>query len=396
MEFIDRLFYYSNIFLSSFTPKYKRGIYEKINFDHKLIGIKGAKGVGKTTILKQYLKSLKVDLKHKIYISLDNPLIGDTRLLDIVEELQKRGVKTVVVDEIHYQRDFERDLKTIYDFFDIKLIFSGSSAIALSGADLSRRALIYNMPILSFREYLELRLKKKFRSFTLDDILENHIEIAFGVISKIKPLEFFYDYLNYGAYPFFLEGSEQDYIMKLTAAVNKTIENDLLQIFNIDPQNISLLKKLLITMCQNFPGSFNITSLAREMQINVKTLYNYLDALQKGSLIRLLYYNKKGNALFQKPDKILLANSSLFKVLCPNANVGSIREAFFVSMLNDFEVRYSKNGDYIVNDKYTFEIGGKSKDYKQIKDMKNSYLVLDNLEIGYENKIPLWLFGFLY
>jgi predicted AAA+ superfamily ATPase len=396
MNLISTLFYYSNLFQSSKVPIYKRSIYHKINFSHKLIGLKGAKGVGKTTLLHQYLNSLEFDVSEKLYISMDNPLIGATRLLSIAEEFQKRGIKVLVVDEIHYQRDFEKDLKTIYDFFDIQVVFSGSSAIALSNADLSRRALIYNIPILSFREFLELKLNIELKAFNLEQILESHIKYAFEVISKFKPLKYFDEYLNCGVYPFFLEGGEQDYIMKLTDAINKTIESDLLQLFNIDPKNISLLKKLLVVMCENPPGDMNITSLAREMGLNIKTLYNYINALERGKLIHLLYYNKKGNALFQKPDKILLDNPNLFKVLCFSSNIGAIRESFFVSMLHNYSIRYSKSGDYFIDNKYTFEIGGKNKDFKQIKNLKNSYLVIDNIETGDLNKVPIWLFGFLY
>jgi len=396
MNLITTLLYYSNLFQSAKIPNYKRSIYHKISFHHKLIGLKGAKGVGKTTLLQQYLQDVKMDINEKVYISLDNPLIGATKLLSIAEEFQKRGVKLLVVDEIHYQKNFEQDLKTIYDFFDIQVVFSGSSAIALSNADLSRRALVYDIPILSFREFLELKLDMSFESISYETLLTHHSQEAFKIISQIKPLKYFDEYLSFGAYPFFLEGGEQDYVMKLTTAINKTLESDLLQLFKIDPQNVALLKKLLVVLCQNTPGEMNITSLAREMELNVKTLYNYITALEKGSLIHLLYYNKKGNALFQKPDKVLLNNPSLFKILCLSSSRGSIRESFFISMLYEHSIVYAKKGDYTIDDKNRFEIGGKNKSFKQIKDMPNSFVVADDIEVGDGAKIPLWLFGFLY
>jgi len=395
MELITSLLYYSSLFQSSNMPEYRRAIYDTISFSHKLVGLRGAKGVGKTTLLQQYLHSLELPITQKVYISMDNPLIGSTRLLSLAESFYQKGVKVLVVDEIHYQRDFGKDLKTIYDFFDMKVIFSGSSAIALSEADLSRRALVYSVPILSFREYLELRLGQAFAPITLESLLNDHTQHAFEIISLMKPLQYFEAYLEFGAYPFFLEGSEQDYVMKLTAAINKTIESDLLQLFSIDPKNVALLKKLLVVMCENPPGGINITSLAREMELNVKTLYHYIDALEKGKLIKVLYYNKKGNALFQKPNKVLLDNPSLFKVLCLGSNIGAKRESFFLSMVEGHTVRYAKQGDYSV-DAYRFEIGGKNKSFAQIKDMKQSYLALDDIEMGDGNKIPLWLFGFLY
>ena len=395
MELISTLTYYSTLFQSMSIPSYRRNIYDTISFSHKLVGLKGAKGAGKTTLLQQYLHTLDIDISEKIYISMDNPLIGSTRLLSIAEAFFKRGVKVLVVDEIHYQRDFEQDLKTIYDFFDIQIVFSGSSAIALSQADLSRRALVYTVPVLSFREYLELKLDIKLKPISFDQLLTNHTQFSFEIISRIKPLKYFESYLDFGVYPFFLEGGEQDYVMKLTAAVNKTIESDLLQLFNIDPKNISLLKKLLVVMCENPPGGMNITSLAREMGLNVKTLYHYITALEKGKLIRVLYYNKKGNALFQKPDKVLLDNPSLFRILCLTSNKGAKRESFFLSMVDTYTIRYAKKGDFLV-DQYLFEIGGKNKGFSQIKNIDESYLVLDDIEIGEGSKIPLWLFGFLY
>ena len=396
MSLTTTLLYYSNLFQSAQVPLYKRSIYNKISFNHKLIGLKGAKGVGKTTLLQQYLQDSKMDITEKVYISLDNPLIGGTRLLSIAEEFQKRGIKLLVVDEIHYQKNFEQDLKTIYDFFDMQVVFSGSSAIALSNADLSRRALVYDVPVLSFREFLELKLDIRLDSISYNRLLTSHTQESFKIISLIKPLKYFDEYLSFGAYPFFLEGGEQDYVMKLTIAINKTIESDLLQLFKIDPQNIALLKKLLLVLCQNAPGEMNITSLAREMELNVKTLYNYITALEKGSLIHLLYYNKKGNALFQKPDKVLLNNASLFKILCLSSNRGSIRESFFISMLYEHDIVYAKRGDYTIDNRDRFEIGGKNKSFKQIKDVPNSFVVADDIEIGDGNKIPLWLFGFLY
>ena len=420
MEF-SRLVYYSNIFLSSQYPKYKRSIYNKINFNEKLIGLRGAKGIGKTTILHQYLNSLSYSIKEKLYISVDNPILGDKSILDIAEMAYKRGIKVLVFDEIHYQKEFEQQLKTIYDFFDIQVLFSGSSAIALSNSDLSRRAVIYDIPILSFKEYLELKLDVSLKSYSFEDIIFNHENVSFEIISKLKPLKYFDEYLDYGSYPFFKNSNKESYVMKLIEVINKTIESDLLYLFNIDISNIHILKKLLLTLCENPPGSLNLTSLSREIGINVRTLYNYIEALSKGQLIHLLYYNKKGNAIFQKPDKIVLNNPNLFTILCQNQNIGSKRESFFISQLYNHDIKYSKQGDYKIDDKYIFvltslrdchhitssklkilevmdsdEIGGKNKSKKQIKNLNNSFIVKDDIEMGFENIIPLWLFGFLY
>ena len=391
---LEKLFFYSNLFLHSSTPTYKRDIFNQINFNEKILGLVGPKGVGKTTIIKQYLNSLNYDKNEILYISIDSSIVTE-KILTITEEAYKQGIKVIAFDEIHYQKDFEKDLKTIYDFFDIQVIFSGSSAIALSTADLGRRAVIYNVPILSFREYLELKLNTSFDKVTLDEILKNHSNIASKISKEIRPLKYFKEYLKIGAYPFFLESSEDTYYMKLLEVINKTIENDLLYLFNIEISNIFILKKLLLLLCENPPGSFNLTNISREVGINIKTLYNYIQALLKGRLIHLLYYNKKGNSLFQKPDKILLDNPNLFYVLCSSQNIGSIRESFFISQIYRHNIKYSKQGDFLIDDKYVFEIGGKNKTKKQIKDVKNGFVVQDNIEVGF-NEIPLWLFGFLY
>ncbi len=392
----DKIKRYSSLFLASKVPEYKRSIYHKINFNEKMIGLKGAKGVGKTTIIHQYLNSVDIPVNEKLYVSLDNPIVEEYSLLDIIDTAYEKGVKLIAFDEIHYKKNFERELKAVYDFFDIQVIFSGSSAIALSNSDLSRRAVVYNVPILSFREFLELKLNERFDGFTLEEILNNHEQIAFDIISRIRPLKYLEEYVTFGAYPFFIESNQDTYILKILEVINKTIESDLLYLFNIDIRNIHNLKKLLVVLCENPPGNFNITALSREIGINIRTLYNYIEALHKGKLIYLLYYNKKGNSLLQKPDKVLLDNPNLFNVLCQDKNIGAIRESFFISQLNEHKIRYSKSGDYIVDGKYIFEIGGKNKTKKQIRNIENSYLVIDNEEIGSEKKIPLWLFGFLY
>jgi len=393
MEIFDKLFYYSITFYHSPKPDYQRAILKQIDFSQKMITLIGAKGVGKTTLLHQYMAGLNLGLKEVLYISLDHPIINGYKLLDIAEVFYQRGGKILLVDEIHYQADFERDLKTIYDFFDIKVVFSGSSAIALEQADLSRRVVIYKIPVLSFREFLELKCQQSFQSYTITDILENPFEITAGILALIKPLQYFEDYLNYGAYPFFTEG-EEVFLLKLTEAINKVIESDLPLIHHIDTKNITILKKLLVRLCESPPGELNMSSLSRDTGINIRTLYHYIDALDAGELIRII--GAKTKASMNKPDKILLNNPNLFQALCFSSNKGTLRESFFTSMLASHRIKYSKIGDYLIDETYLFEIGGKNKDFSQIKNRKNSYLAIDDIELGGERKIPLWLLGFLY
>ena len=394
MQQYGRLFYYSTLFYNAPVPEYVRAVYKEIDFTQKMIALTGAKGVGKTTILHQYMKRLDLGKEELLYVSMDNPVVGDTPLLDIAETFHKRGGKVLLVDEIHYQSGFEKDLKAIYDFFDLKVVFSGSSAIALGHADLSRRAVVYTVPVLSFREYLELVEGIPLPAYSLEEIVDDHVSIAAEVIGKLKPLRHFDAYLEHGAYPFFLEGVET-FPLKLSEAIGKTIESDLLQIYHIDPRNIATLKKLLLLLCEQPPGELNMSALSRETGINTRTLYNYLTALHHGELIEMVYYSRKGNALFQKPDKILLANPNLFQVLCHSSNTGSLRESFFLAMMQRHHLRYlKKGGDYLVDDRRVFEIGGKGKDFHQIGE--EGFLAVADIEMGEGRKIPLWLFGFLY
>jgi len=395
MEFFDKLFYYSITFYNCPIPDYQRSILQQIDFSQRMIALIGAKGVGKTTLLHQYMAGLELGLKDVLYISLDNPIINDYKLLEIAEIFYQRGGKILLVDEIHYQVDFERDLKTIYDFFDLKVVFSGSSAIALDQADLSRRVVIYKVPVLSFREFLELKNQQSLQSYLITDILEHQFEITTGILTQLKPLQYFDGYLNYGAYPFFTEG-EGVFILKLTEAINKVIESDLPLIHHIDTKNIAILKKLLVRLCESPPGELNMSSLSRDTAINIRTLYHYIAALDAGELIRIIGAKTKGSSSMNKPDKILLNNPNLFQALCLSSNKGTLRESFFTSMLAKHHINYAKSGDYCIDDTFLFEIGGKNKDFSQIKNRPNSYLALDDIELGSERKIPLWLLGFLY
>ena len=395
-QIFDRLFYFSNLFIAKKEVEYKRFLFQEIDFNQKLISIIGAKGVGKTTLLHQYMKTLSLKPHELLYVSADNPVMSSTTILDVAEEFQKRGGKLLIIDEIHFQKNFEHDLKTIYDFFDIKVIFSGSSAIALNRADLSRRAIIHKLPILSFREFLYLNNSISIPPIPLDEILENHIQIAIDIIGMIKPFSLFSDYLAYGAYPFFIEGTDA-FIPKLTEAINKTIESDLVQIYNIDPSSISAIKKILIMLCESVPVELNITKLSSLAGINSRTLYSYIYALDSAEILNVVGAKTRGATIVSKPDKVYLNNPNLFNALCSEPNIGTVRESFMSSMLKyDHKIKYPKSGDFIIDDKYTIEIGGAKKGFKQIKEIENSYVVADDMEIGVGNKIPLWIFGFLY
>lgn len=377
---------------------YKRYFLNTIDFNDKMIGILGARGVGKTTSILQYLNNLDVPISKKLYFSADSIALSGVKLYDIADMFSKSGGKVLAIDEIHKYANFEHDFKEIYDFLDLQVIFSGSSAMQLEHkkADLSRRAVLYRVAGLSFREFLELKLGMKFESFTLDEILTNHIEITSGITNRIKPFEFFSEYLQNGYYPYYFE-NPNTYGLKLEETINTVIESDLPIIFNIEPQNIQKLKQLVGIICASKPYELNITALAAKIGINRTTLYQYIDYLSLGNIFYSLRSRSKNDSVFSKPSKLYLNNPNLGQYYCENQEIGTIREQFFASQLRvNHTLHYPNSGDFLIDERITVEIGGKNKSFEQIKEIPNSFVVADDIEIGFGNKIPLWIFGFLY
>ena len=395
---IEPLLQLSAQIIAQDLPKYKRFLFGHLDESERLIGILGSRGVGKTTLLLQYLQKVSSYTK-SLYIIADHPLVTQLGIFEIADEFQKRGGKLLVIDEIHKIKNFERELKLIYDsFFNLQVIFTGSSAVAIDNAkaDLSRRALIYKLPILSFREFLELETGLTFSAYTLNDILKLHTNIALDIVKKVKPFEYFEEYLKNGAYPFYKD-SKRSFTQKLLQASMQVLETDLPMIYAIDYDKINSLKKMLIMLCQSEPYDINISKLCGAVGLNQRTLYKYLWIVQAAGLIRILGAKSSGISIISKPEKLYLDNTNLFSIFCTTPKIGTIRETFFASATSyKHQLNYPKSGDFILDEQYIFEIGGKDKNNKQIKDFKNSFIAADNIEIGFDNKIPLWLFGFLY
>ena len=380
-------------------PNYKRTIfYDILNSKAKITGIYGSRGVGKTTLLLQILKELEFKQKEKLYVSCDHPMFQTISLFDFVDEFAKYGGEVIVIDEIHKIRDFQTQIKLIYDFLSIKLFFSGSSAVEITNADFSRRYSMYHLPILSLREFLELSLQIKLPAFSLKDILQNHEEITHNIINKLpnkKILKYYREFLDIGVYPFYFEDKSR-YVQKVYENINTILYTDLVSI-NVEFSKIEALKKLIITICISNPLEITIEKLAKTVGISKPTLYKYINILSRAELMHHIVYEAKRYKNLRKPDKLYLNNTNMFNSLCLNPNIGTIRETFFVSMLyKKHLINYIDKGDFIVDEKYTFEIGGKNKSFNQIKDLPNSFIVADDIEVGFGNKIPLWLFGFLY
>jgi len=395
---LEQLQLLSNQILTQKLPRYKRFLFDKIDFDERLIGILGSRGVGKTTMLLQYLKSIHKQRK-TLYIIGDHPLIAQLGLFAIADEFQKKGGEVLIIDEIHKIKNFEIDLKLIHDsFFTLQIIFTGSNAVALDNAkaDLSRRAIIYKLPVLSFREFLELETDKHFDSISLEEMLKNHTTYALEIVSKIKPLAYFDRYLKNGAYPFY-KTSKNSYIQKLLNASMQILETDLPMIYAIDYDKINSLKKMMIMLCQSEPYDINISKLCGAVELNQRTLYKYLWILQSAGLIRMLGAKSSGISIISKPEKLYLDNTNLFSIFCNTPKVGTIRETFFASQVSyKHTINYPKSGDFIIDDRYVVEIGGKDKNFSQLKNIKNGFVGADGIEIGVKDKIPLWMFGFIY
>jgi len=384
------------LLLKKYNVKYKRYFFDKIDFG-QMTGIIGARGVGKTTFLLQYLKQSKLPISKKLYISADSVKIDS--LFELALQFHKEEGKLLIIDEIHKYQNFEQELKNIYDMLDLQVVFSGSSALKIDNAkaDLSRRAVIYEVEGMSFREFIELKEGIELPSFSLEEILDNHVNIAYELLEKFNLTLLFREYLKYGYYPFYFD-KKSHYLIKLNETINAVIEIDIPSVFAMEYQNIRNLKKLIRLVCESHPYTPNIKELLIKMEMgeDYRSLYRYLDYLHKAKILKVMRPSTRGDNIFTKPEKIYLNNTNLHYTYCNNPEIGTIREVFFMSMNFENIVTIPTKGDFLINNKYLFEVGGKNKGFKQIKDIENSFVVADDIEIGSGSKVPLWLFGFLY
>lgn len=396
-----------NILFTRFGEKYARtkieslrGFDNKIDWDNQMIGIKGSRGVGKTTLILQHIKkNFKAD-ESVLYASLDHFYFLENSLYNTAEAFHKKGGKLLALDEVHRYPNWSVELKNIYDDFpDLKVIFTGSSLLQISKgkSDLSRRALMYNMPGLSFREFLNFETNLNFEAVEFEELLQNHRQIAIEIIDKIKPLAFFGAYLQNGYYPFYLE-NRRAFHQKLGEVLQMVLDVDIPQYEQIQIANIPAIKRLLQIISGSVPFKPNYNTISQRSGISINTVKSYMGYLAEAELILLLRSTAKSMGNMGKPEKIFLHNPNLmYTMVGNNVDIGNIRETFFYNQVSQVaQVHASPQSDFLVNQKHTFEIGGRSKNHKQIENLDNAYLAKDDIEIGYENTIPLWMFGFLY
>ena len=396
---LKKLYKYQERLLKSFKIEYRRYIYDKIDFDDKMIAIFGARGVGKTTTLFQYLLALQSKNKNALYISLDYPFLTGVDLIELVEEFVEEGGEYLLLDEVHRYNDFSSYLKTVYDLFDIHVVFTGSSATSLLNAksDLSRRVTLYNLYGFSFREFLEFKHGIVLNAMSMENIFSNHMMLSQKVLDyELNILKEFKEYLKVGYYPFYFD-KRTSYFQNLLNTINLTIDLDLTSLGLIEQKYTYKLKKLLEVVCQSSPFEVNYSKIATSAEISRVKLYDYVRFLADGQMLLLIDEPTKGIKKISIPAKIYLNNTNLLYAYCQNAKIGTIRETFFANQVSQgHKLHISKQGDFTIDENFKVEIGGQNKSFKQIKDLPNSFVVADEIEVGYKNKIPLWLFGFLY
>jgi uncharacterized protein len=405
---MQEVFIYSNSLIQKVNLDFKRYLYKEINWNSRLIEILGGRGVGKTTLMLQKAKMLNtVDPNHAIYLSLDDKLMYRNSIVDLAEELVNYGVKYLFLDEVHKYPpkikgyDWSAEIKNTYDRFpELRIVYSGSSVLRIykGQGDLSRRKSSYRMAGLSFREYLIFNGLVNLESFSLNDLLSNHQDISNEITGKIKIIPHFKEYLKTGYFPFYNE-DPSSYFNRLSSVLNVIIETDIPAVSGITFETSLKLKKLLAVISSTVPYVPNLLNLRRELFIaDQRTLLKYLDFLEKAEVINTLSQKARGNKILQKPDKIYPGNTNYYYALnMSGEDMGTIRETFFGSQVCvRHNLKIPSTGDFLVDDNYIFEIGGKNKSDEQLKDLKNAWLVLDDIETGVFNRLPLWLFGFLY
>jgi predicted AAA+ superfamily ATPase len=404
---MEILYEISRRLIKSTSIKFIRYLTNEINWDARLIEITGSRGVGKTTLMLQYIKThYKRNDNSVIYFSADDPYFYNESLIDTIDKFVKHGGKRIFIDEVHKYlpkkegTDWSGEIKAAYDRYPgLKIVYSGSSIINVKKGkgDLSRRVSPYFLPGMSFREYLEYNNIIKHDAISLDDIIGNHTEISEGIIAKTTILNHFKDYIKHGYYAFYNE-DKGNYYNRIKNTLNLTLESDIPATIDVSFTGVRKIKKLLSVIATSVPYVPNLNKVKRQLEIaDHRTLLKYLSYLEMAEVINTVG-SLRGAAIMKKPEKILISNTNLCYALGYDfVNTGSLREIFFVNQLNvNHSITLPKSGDYLIDGKYTFEVGGPGKSFDQIKDIDNSYLALDETETGIFNKIPLWLFGFLY
>lgn len=401
MEDIDIQQLYDNYHrkIAKISLDFKRYLYSKINWNARMIGIKGARGVGKTTLLLQHILDNYKDLDQTLYVSLDDLWFTTHKLMDLVDWADRHGITRLYLDEVHRYREWSETLKNIYDSYpDMGIVYTSSSLLAMDNAkvDLSRRQTLYMLYGMSFREYLAFENAVDISPLSMDELLHDHVRYAMQMMKDIKIAPVFESYLDHGYYPFYREVGD-DFHMRLREVLSVVMDTDVPAVENVSFDTVQKIKRLLMIICEHVPFEPNMSELWKQLSTNNELGLRMLYALDRAQILTLLTSKAKSYKYLYKPGKILLNNTNLMHVLCPVVEKGNERETFFLSqMIVAHDVKMPQKGDFLVDDQYLFEVGGKGKTFDQIKDLPQSYLAVDDMDVGLTNRIPLWMFGLLY
>lgn len=379
--------------------RFKRYLYDQINWSARIISIKGARGVGKTTMLLQHILENYEDIDKTLYASLDDLWFSTHSLIDLVDWADQHGVQRLYLDEVHKYARWKGTLKNIYDSYpDMSIVYTSSSLLIMDNAtvDLSRRQTAYTLYGMSFREFLAFENILHYPAIALEDLLQNHVRHAMQIVRNVKMASYFEAYLEHGYYPFYREVGE-DFASRLREIVSVVIDSDLPAVENMTFETLQKVKKLVMIISERVPFEPKMSELWTQLVTNNELGLRMLYALDKAQIFALLTSKVKNYKFLYKPDKIFLGNTNLMHVLCPLVNKGNERETLFCCQLQvNNDIKHPLKGDFLVNDKYLFEVGGRKKSFEQIADVPNSFLAVDDTEVGHGNRIPLWLFGFTY
>ncbi len=390
--------------LKQVSRKFKRSLYGRINWKNRLIGLVGGRGTGKTTLLLQHLTESGSVSPNHLYISADHIRVEALGLYEIATRFFQMGGEVIAIDEIHKYGGWPQEVKNIYDAFPLaKILFSGSSSLALQlgKADLSRRAVFYNLPGLSFREYLHLTKEIEFPPIKFKDLLRDHASFSSDVVAEGPVLRYFQNYIDHGVYPFFMEG-EEEYPAKLGNIIEKVLYEDIVSTSGMKSMNVPILKRIIWLVATSQPFKPNFEKISKNLGISKPSLYIYLDYLEKSGLLSGVMAQGASAKLARKPAKIYLGNTNLLRAVSGELSredpIGTIRETFVQHQLDSagLQLRIPEKGDFLIENKYLFEVGGHSKGKHQIKGKENAYILKDDIDIGFGNVIPMWLIGFLY
>ena len=388
------------ILISQVSMTIVRQMMHTVKWERQLVSIRGSRGVGKTTLMRQYIRQkYGVNAGEALYLVMDSMYFTNHTLLEVAERFHLMGGKHLFLDEVHKYPTWSKEVKEIIDLWPLRITFTGSSLLQIlnADADLSRRVLNYDMAGLSFREYLQFYKGIELPSYSLEEILNNADSICQKVCEACRPQAFFEDYLRIGYYPFY-DGDDQDYYSRIENVVSFIIDQEMTQFCGVEPAYTRKLKAMLLFLANNVPYDVSIAKLSSFLEINKTTVLSYLASMQKAELLNLLYTDNKSVTKMQKPDKVYLHNPNMHYALSSEEKIGTICECFVVNQLSASHiVEYGKTqGDFKIDGKIILEVGGKDKTFDQIADIPDSYVLADSMEFPIGKKLPIWIVGFLY